>query len=98
MIEVSANTTMVVVILQCINTSNQYMVHVYVCVYICVCSVMSDSLQPYELYPTRLLCPWDSPGKNPGVSCHTLLQGIFLTQGSNPISYVSCIGRQILDC
>ena len=32
----------------------------------------------------RLLCPWTSPGKNTGVSCHSLLQGIFLTQGSNP--------------
>ena len=31
----------------------------------------------------RLLCPWDSPGKNTGVGCHFLLQGIFLTQGSN---------------
>ena len=30
-----------------------------------------------------LLCPWDSPGKNTGVSCHALLQGIFPTQGSN---------------
>ena len=29
---------------------------------------------------TRLLCPWSSPGKNTGVSCHVLLQGIFLTQ------------------
>ena len=29
-----------------------------------------------------LLCPWDSPGKNTGVGCHALLQGIFLTQGS----------------
>ena len=28
--------------------------------------------------------PWDSPGKNTGVGCHFLLQGIFLTQGSNP--------------
>ena len=28
--------------------------------------------------------PWDSPGKNTGVSCHFLLQGIFLTQGLNP--------------
>ena len=28
----------------------------------------------------RLLCPWDSPGKNTGVGCHFLLQGIFLTQ------------------
>ena len=27
----------------------------------------------------RLLCPWDSPGKNTGVSCHAILQGIFLT-------------------
>ena len=31
----------------------------------------------------RLLCPWDSPGKNTEVGCHFLLQGIFLTQGSN---------------
>ena len=31
----------------------------------------------------RLLCPWDSPGKNTGVGCHALLQGIFLTQGLN---------------
>ena len=29
-------------------------------------------------------CPWDSPGKNTGVGCHALLQGIFPTQGSNP--------------
>ena len=29
---------------------------------------------------SRLLCPWDSPGKNTGVGCHALLQGIFLTQ------------------
>ena len=28
--------------------------------------------------------PWDSPGKNTGVGCHTFLQGIFLTQGLNP--------------
>ena len=33
---------------------------------------------------TRLLCPWDSPGKNTGVGCHALPQGIFLTQGSKP--------------
>ena len=49
------------------------------------CSVIqSDSLQPYRLQPARLLCPWDFPGKNTGVSCHFLLQGIFPTQGSNP--------------
>ena len=33
-------------------------------------SVVSNSLQPYVLLPTRLLCPWDSPGKNTGVGCH----------------------------
>ena len=39
-------------------------------------SVMSDSLQPHGLYPTWLLCPWDSPGKNTGMGCHALLQGM----------------------
>ena len=51
------------------------------------CSVMSDSLQPRGLYPTRLLCPWDFTGKDTEVGCHFLLWGnigIFLTQGSNP--------------
>ena len=34
---------------------------------------MSNSVQPHRWQPTRLLCPWDSPGKNTGVSCHFLL-------------------------
>ena len=34
----------------------------------------------YGLQPTRLLCPWDSTGKNIGVGCHDLLQEIYLTQ------------------
>ena len=53
----------------------------------CVCvrdSVVSDSLWPLGLRPTRLLCPWDFPGKNTGVGSCILLQVIFLTQGSNP--------------
>ena len=53
---------------------------------VCVCevaSVVSDSLQPYGLQPVRLLCPWDSPGKNSGVGCHALFQGIFPSQGSD---------------
>ena len=49
-----------------------------------VTSVVSDSLRPRGLHPTRLLCPWDSPGKNTAASCHALLQGIFPTQGLNP--------------
>ena len=37
---------------------------------------MSNSLPPHGLQPTRLLCPWDFPGKNTGVGCHFLLQGL----------------------
>ena len=44
-------------------------------------SVMSNSLQPPGL---RLLCLCNFSGKNTGVVCHFLLQGVFLTQGSNP--------------
>ena len=55
---------------------------------VCVCvrahSVVSDSLQLHGLQPARLLCPWDSPGRNTGVGCHSLLQGIFPIQGLNP--------------
>ena len=35
---------------------------------------MSDSVRPHRQQPTRLHCPWDSPGKNTGVGCHFLLQ------------------------
>ena len=47
-------------------------------------SVTSSCLWPRGLLRARLLCPGDSPGKNTGGGCHFLLQGIFLTQGSNP--------------
>ena len=39
-----------------------------------VTSVVSDSVRPHRRQPTRLLRPWDSPGKNTGVDCHFLLQ------------------------
>ena len=61
------------------------------------CSVVSDSLRPPGLYPTRLLCPWDSLGKNSGVGCHFLHQKI--SRGSSWLgdrTHVSCIGRWIL--
>ena len=68
--------------------------------------VMSDSLWLHGLQPVRLLCPWDFPGKNTGVCCHVLLQGIFLIQGSNlhflhwqvsslPRSHLGSLRRQI---
>ena len=59
------------------------------------CSVMSYSLQPYGLWPARLLCPWDSPGKSIGVGSHSLPQGIFLTQRLN-LALQHC--RQIVYC
>ena len=46
-------------------------------------SVVSNSLRPRGLSPTRLLCPRDFSGKSTGVGCYFLLRGIFPTQGSN---------------
>ena len=46
--------------------------------------VVSDSLLPHGLQPARVLCPWGSPGKNTGVGCYSLFQGIFPTWGLNP--------------
>ena len=37
-------------------------------------SCSTNSVRPHRRPPTRLLCPWDSPGKNTGVDCHFLLQ------------------------
>ena len=45
-----------------------------------VTSMRLDSLWPHGQQPNRLLCPWNFLGKNTGVSCHFLLQGIFPTQ------------------
>ena len=55
----------------------------YSCAVLCLVT-QPDSLWPHGLQPARLLCPWDSPGKNTGVGGHALLQGIFPTQESNP--------------
>ena len=55
------------------------------CVHVCEShSVMFNTFRPHGLKPARFLCPWNSPGKNTGVGCHSVLQGIFPTQGSNP--------------
>ena len=63
-----------------------------------ITTVLESSLTLYDTMdcsPARLLRPWNSPGKNTGVGCHSLLQGNFLTQGSNP-GLRHC--RQILYC
>ena len=46
--------------------------------------LVAQSLPPHGLWPTRLFCPWNSTGRSAGVSNHSLLQGIFPTQGQNP--------------
>ena len=54
---------------------------------LCACQVtsaVSNTLQPFWLYPASLLCFWDSPGKNMRVGCHGLFQRIFMTQELNP--------------
>ena len=64
----------------------------------CMLSCFSNvTLCDAGLLPTRLLCLWGSPGKNTGVGCHFLLQGICQTQGSNPdLVRLSCIDRRVL--
>ena len=56
-------------------------------------SVVSNSLQPHRLYPTRLLHPWDSPGQNTGVGCY-----FFSSGSSQPRDWtqVSCIAGRFL--
>ena len=62
---------------------------------LCLVAQLCPTLCARGLQPAKLLCPWDSPGRNPGVDCHALLQGIFLTQGLNP-GFPHC--RQIFYC
>ena len=61
-----------------------------------VASVVSNSLQPHGLYPARPLCPWDFSGKNAGVDCHALLQGIFWIQETNSSLLLLLLCRSIL--
>ena len=60
------------------SDEQEYPCNMFVCVLSRFRHVLCDPMG------CRLLCRWDSPGKNIGVGCHFLLQGIFPTQGSNP--------------
>ena len=68
---------------------------VCVCVYVCVHALSHLScvwlFATYRLWSARLLCPWDSPGKNTRVGCHALLQGIFQPRDWTQVSCISCI-------
>ena len=71
--------------------------HFQVCtVFLLSHSVMSNSLQPHGLQPTRLHCPREFLSKSTRTSCHFLLQGIFPTQASNPHFPFLLNCRQIL--
>ena len=63
-----------------------------------VCSVAQAylTLRPHGLWPTRLHCPWDFPGKNTGVGCHSLSRGSSWPRDQNCVSCISWIGRWIL--
>ena len=64
------------------------------CVRVCVQSLQWYPTLCDPLWPARLLCAWDSPDRNTGVSCHALIQGIFVTQGSNfSLLHVPCIAE-----
>ena len=67
-----------------------YNIH-YICVCVCILSrfIVSSSLRPYRLQPSRLLCPRDSPGRNSGAGCYVLLQGVSPTQGPSPYDFMS---------
>ena len=53
------------------------------------------TLRPHGLQPTRLLCPWDFPGKNTGVGCHACLKGSSQPRDQTPVSCISCTAGQL---
>ena len=68
------------------------------CCYCCkVASVVSDSVRPHRRQPTRLPHPWDSPGKNTGVGCHSLLQRMKVKSESEVARSCPTL-REPMDC
>ena len=63
-----------------------------------VASVISDSLRPYGLGPTRLFCPWDSPGKSTGVefSWRKLKSSKFHTLGQSHFWQLALVAADVL--
>ena len=59
------------------------------CMCVPVCSVLSDFLQTHGLYPIRLPCPWNIPGKNTGLGGHFLHPVDLPNAGIKPMSLVS---------
>ena len=57
---------------------------------------VSNYVQPYGLLPTRLLCPWDSLGKNTGVVAMPSSRGSSRPTDQTQVSHISCIGWRVL--
>ena len=82
-----------------------------VCVHL-VALIVSDSLWSYVLWPTRLLCPWNSPGKNTAVGCHALppsrdlpdpgielgSPALLLNHGGSPIYTYAAAAKSLQSC
>ena len=68
------------------------------CVCVCVCVCAQSCLTLCDPWTVAHQAPlsMDFPGRNTGVRCHFLLQGILPTQRANCVSFVSCIGMWIL--
>ena len=77
------------------SDSNSFLISHCMYVPFCVCAQSCLTMQPCTLYTTRLLCPGDFSGKNPGMGFHCLLQGIFPTQDWTRTSYVSSTAGRI---
>ena len=58
---------------------------------------MSDSVRPHRRQPTRLPCPWDSPGQNIGVGCHFFLQCMKMKRESEVTQSCPTL-RDPMDC
>ena len=71
-------------------SGDTFLTHIWVCSVTPLCPSLCNPMG--GLQPARLLCSRDFPGKNTGVGCHFLLQGIFPTQGLNPccLWYLHC--------
>ena len=71
-----------------------------VCLLVCACVlsnlVMSDSLWAHGLWPARLFCPWDSPGKYTGVGCISFSRGSSWPKDQTQVSCIYYLGRQTL--
>ena len=59
---------------------------------------MSDSVRPHRWQPTRLLCPWDSPGKNTGVGCHFFLLQCMKVKSQREVTQSCLTLSNPMDC